>query len=72
VYFSPSNENTDLRKIIGEFSNRLIWQEVRQKIADETKTIREIIVAQALTEGNVLNHSGIEADYNNDPNGIAQ
>ncbi len=72
VYFSSSDENTDLRKIIGEFSNRLIWQEVRQKVWAETQTVREIIVAQALTEGNILDRSGIEADYNADPLGIAR
>ena len=72
VYFSQSDETGDLMKIIGEFSNRLIWQEVRQKVAIETQTIRELIVAQALTEGNILDHSNIEADYNVDPLGIAQ
>lgn len=72
VYFSQSDKSNDLIKIIGEFSNRLIWQEVHQKVANETQTIREIIVAQALTEGNILDHSGSEADYNSDPLDIAQ
>lgn len=72
IYFTSSDENSDLEKIVAEFSNRLIWQEVRQTVANETQTIREVIVAQALTEGNFIDKSGVEADYNLDPLKIAQ
>jgi His-Xaa-Ser system protein HxsD len=71
VYFSPLDESKDLIGIIGEFSNRLIWQEVRQKVADETQLLREIIAAQAFTETGVLDRTLQEADYNIDPLGIA-
>lgn len=73
VYFSPLNESDELEKLIGEFSNRLLWQEVRRKVADETQGIRELIVAQALAEGNMLEEqSSTGADYHTDPLKIAQ
>lgn len=72
IYFSQSNDTTDLKKLMGEFSNRLMWQEVRQRVGAETQVVREIIVAQAFAEGGILDHSSVEADYNVDPLGIAQ
>jgi His-Xaa-Ser system protein HxsD len=72
VYFSPSNQINKLEEVIGEFSNRLLWQEVRQKVAAETQVIREVIVAQALAEGNILDQTITEADYNADPLRIAE
>ena len=72
VYLAPLSEVDDLKELIGEFSNRLLWQEVRQKVAAETQVVRELIVAQALTEANMLDQDQIEADYNVDPLGIGK
>lgn len=72
IYFSALEESENLDQVIGEFSNRLVWQEVRQKVAEETQSIREMIVAQAFTEGNLLELPLTEADYNNDPLGIGE
>ena len=72
VYFAPISEVDDLNELIGEFSNRLLWQEVRQKVAVETQVVRELIVAQALAEANILDQTQSEADYNIDSIGIGQ
>jgi His-Xaa-Ser system protein HxsD len=73
VYFSLQPGISDeIEQIIGEFSNRLLWQEVRQKVAAETQEIREAIVRQAFTEAGLGSESLMEADYNLDPAGIAQ
>src|ERR1700674_4405855 len=50
VYFAGKSPDTDLRRIVGEFCNELIDQQVRCTIAKETQTIRELIVAQAFAE----------------------
>lgn len=75
VYFSSQNSDEDLALIIGEFSNRLLWQETRQRVSDETRAVRELIVDQAFAEAGILNNGvndPAEADYNSDPLGIAK
>jgi His-Xaa-Ser system protein HxsD len=72
VCFSPMNESDDLEILIAEFGNQLVLQEVRQRVSLETQSIREIIVAQALIEGDVLDRTLSEADYNVDPLNIAR
>ncbi len=72
VHFARKTEGCDLSVIVGEFSNELINQRVRFDVARETQTIRELIVAQAFAEADLLNESGQEADYRNDPRGISK
>jgi His-Xaa-Ser system protein HxsD len=72
IYLSAQNDAGDFERVLGEFSNRLLWQEVRQKVADETRTIREIIVMQAFTEAGIEAQTSVEADYILDPLGIAE
>jgi His-Xaa-Ser system protein HxsD len=69
--YATQIHDSDMESVLGQFANQLTLQEVRQKVAAETQVIREIIVAQALTEGDVLDHSAMEADYNFDPQKIA-
>jgi len=61
----------DLDTVAGEFSNALIDERVRRSIATETMSIRELIVAQAFAEVNILDRSLAEASYVEDPKGIA-
>ena len=42
------NENYDLEKIVGEFYNELLRESLRYDIANETKNLRELIIARAL------------------------
>lgn len=72
VRFAKKDPNCDLSAIVGEFSNELIDQKLRLDIAEETKAIRELIVAQAFTEADLLNRTASDADYNEDPRGISR
>jgi His-Xaa-Ser system protein HxsD len=72
IYFTPQGTDQDIEQIIGEFSNRLLWQEVRRQVSDETKEIRERIVRQAFTEANLSGELLTEGDYNADPARIAE
>jgi His-Xaa-Ser system protein HxsD len=71
VYFSPSGAASDLERLAGEFGNRLIWQQVREKVAEETRPIREAIVTMAFVEaGTTPGLDDVDGDYNTDPLGI--
>ena len=72
VEFARKSHNADLRWIAGEFGNELINQKVREDIAAETRPIRELIVAQAFAEADLLDRSASESDYKDDPKGIAK
>jgi His-Xaa-Ser system protein HxsD len=71
VKFSRKTADCDLPSLAGEFSNELINQKVRQQIASETRAIRELIVAQAFAEADLLDRSVSESSYINDPKSIA-
>jgi His-Xaa-Ser system protein HxsD len=72
VLITRKNPDTNLNQICGEFSNELINQKVRLDIADETRTIRELIVAQAFTEADLLDRNISESSYLDDLKGIAK
>ncbi len=52
VQFS-GGESLALSSLAGEFANELINQRVRADIANETRAIRELIVAQAFAEADL-------------------
>jgi His-Xaa-Ser system protein HxsD len=54
VHFAGKGSDADLRKIVGEFCNELMNQQVRLIIAKETQAIRELIVAQAFAEAEFI------------------
>jgi His-Xaa-Ser system protein HxsD len=72
VCFGKKISDTSLANVAGEFSNELINQKVRLDIAAETRPIRELIVAQAFAEADLLDRTDSEAGYNDDPRGIAR
>jgi len=52
VSMNPKNYNPNnglvIDEVIGEFNNELLNQKVREKISNESKNIRELILARAL------------------------
>lgn len=72
VRFTRKTPECDLSRLVGEFSNALIDQRVRLQIASETKGIRELIVAQAFAEADLIDRTFSEASYLDDPKGIAR
>jgi His-Xaa-Ser system protein HxsD len=51
-----------LEAIAGEFENALLDHQLRFEITNETATLRELIVAKAFAEGNVLEDGPIGDD----------
>jgi His-Xaa-Ser system protein HxsD len=58
--------------IAGVFGNELIDQEIRGALDREMAPIRDLIVAQAFAEGNLLDSLREEGDYVEDPLGIGR
>lgn len=71
VRFAEKTADGGLSSLAGEFCNDLINQMVRLQIASETRAIRELIVAQAFAEADLLGESLSESSYLDDPKGIA-
>lgn len=72
VRFSRKTPECNLAQIAAEFSNALIDQRVRMQIASETKGIRELIVAQAFAEADLIDRTLSESSYLDDPKGVAR
>jgi His-Xaa-Ser system protein HxsD len=72
IDFTPRDESDSLRDLAGEFANALLDFRLRAIIAAETQTIRELLVAQAFCEADLLDRSDSESDEYEDPRGIVQ
>lgn len=55
VQLISKEENKNEKKLYAEFENELIAQETRRVIAEQTKNIREMIIARALSSTIVNN-----------------
>jgi len=66
VTLTPKIEATPLPAMVGDFCNELLDQQVRESLADEFGDIRTLIVAQAFSEGNLLDTKRDDGDYEAD------
>lgn len=60
-----------LDQVIGEFANALLDESLRVRLNEETRAVRELLVAQAFAEA-TLPEDATLADYHDDPRGIAK
>jgi His-Xaa-Ser system protein HxsD len=72
IDFAPRDPQTSLRELAGEFSNELLEQQLRAAIGEETRAIRELLVAQAFCEADLLDRRDSESDEHADPRGIGR
>lgn len=72
VTLSAKQAGGDLEVIVGELCNELLDQQIREALARESGPIRELIVAQAFSEGNLLDPLRDEGNYEEDPLGIGE
>lgn len=72
VFLQPKSETVDGNVEAGRFSNHLVDEQLRVQIARETGAIRELVVAQAFAEGDLLDGERDEVDYEKDPLGIGR
>ncbi len=60
----------DLEFLTGEFRNEVLDQELREVVAEETRPVRDMLMAQAFSAFSLLDQEGDEGDYRKDPKGI--
>jgi His-Xaa-Ser system protein HxsD len=65
------DSRSDLGALAGELTNEMLDQRLREMVAAETAAVRELIFAQAFSEGNLLDPDRDEGDYEDDPLGLA-
>ena len=63
-------QDGDLDFLAGEFCNEVLDQELREVVAEETRPLRDILMAQAFSAAALLDAEGDEGDYRQDPKGI--
>lgn len=69
VNVSPkaTNASVDERVVRGEFFNELLDQQLREKLEAEFGAVRELILAQAFADTNLLDANRDDGDYVTDP-----
>ena len=72
VTIRPKIPKSDLEELLGELSNELIDQQIRERLAERAGTIRELIVAQAFADGNLLDPDRDDGDPESDPRDIGK
>jgi His-Xaa-Ser system protein HxsD len=58
--------------LAGELYNEILDQQIRENLESEMGPVRELIVAQAFAEGNLLDPLRDEGNYEDDPLGIGR
>jgi His-Xaa-Ser system protein HxsD len=58
---------TDLTTVVLEFKNELVDQQLRCRLEQQFKDVRTLIVAQAFSEGNLIDSDADAGDYHTDP-----
>jgi His-Xaa-Ser system protein HxsD len=66
----PKGE-ADADVLVGDFANDLIDQQLRMRLETQFGHLRTLMVAQAFSEGNLLDPSQIDGDPQTDPRAIA-
>lgn len=64
--------NVDEHQLTGDFLNELLDQAVRERLEAEFGPVRELIVAQAFSETNLLDPARDDGDYDGDPLSIGR
>jgi His-Xaa-Ser system protein HxsD len=72
VFTQAKHPEQGVEALIGELANELLDQQLRRVIAEEAGAVRELIVAQAFAEGNLLDGDRDDGDYEADPRGIGR
>jgi His-Xaa-Ser system protein HxsD len=69
AFMAGRSPSTDVSSIALEFNNELLDQQLRCRLEEQFKDVRTLIVAQAFSEGNLIDPDADDGDYRNDPQG---
>jgi His-Xaa-Ser system protein HxsD len=69
---TPKHRELNLESVVGQFSNELLDQRLRETLEAQFGDLRTLIVAQAFSEGNLLDPMQDDGDYQTDPRGAGR
>jgi His-Xaa-Ser system protein HxsD len=72
VLYVVARHGTDVRPLLVSLIQELGDQALRDRLEEEFGAVRTLIVAQAFSEGNLLDPQRDDADHRLDPRGIEQ
>lgn len=72
VCLTAKRDGDPVNVLVGEFENEVLDQELREVIADETRPIRDLLLAQAFSGVSLTDSPGETGDFRADPLGISQ
>ena len=72
VFLVARASTTDVGPLGREFHNELLDQQIRCRLEDQFGDVRTLIVAQAFSEGNLLEPDADTQDYRTDPHGAGK
>lgn len=70
VVLTPRAAVSSSYKMLDSFPNEVLDQDLREVIAEETKSIRDLIMVQTFSGLTLTDSVGEDADYRDDPLGI--
>jgi His-Xaa-Ser system protein HxsD len=71
VRIAPKTPATlDFRQLVGEFSNEVLDQDLREHVSAQTTDIRNLIIAHAFSRTSLIDADWDTADFSNDPEAI--
>ena len=63
IFLVGRARSTDLSTVVLEFQNELLDQQLRVRLEEQFKDVRTLIVAQAFSEGNLIDPAADDGDY---------
>lgn len=72
AYFVGRSTSVDLTAVAMEFANELLDQQLRCRLEEQFRDVRTLIVAQAFSEGNLIDPDAEDGDYLRDPHGAGR
>jgi His-Xaa-Ser system protein HxsD len=72
VFLVGRTRSTNLVPVALEFQNELLDQQLRCRLEQQFNDVRTLIVAQAFSEGNLIDPIADDGDYRNDPLGAGE
>lgn len=72
VFLIARSPSADLSPLALEFRNELLDQQLRCRLEEQFRDVRTLIVAQAFSEGNLVDPDADAGDYRDDPLGAGR
>ena len=69
IYLIGRLPTSDVATLAFELRNELLDQQLRCQLEEQFKDVRTLIVAQAFSEGNLIDSNADDGDYRSDPLG---